>query len=180
MESVVENGTGRSAKIKFFNIAGKTSTAQRVDGNGGYKGYVSGFIGYPVNVKERFIVYAYVDNPKEHYYGSVVAAPIVREVMSHILYRKKEFDKLALEDESDTSVLDSGKVRHSSARKVKAGDGPTLVGLDKRSVKRILNKINVKMRESGIGIVQRQTPEPGAKINDNTVISLEYSPPSYD
>ncbi len=181
LESVVENGTGGSAKIKFFNIAGKTSTAQRVDNNGGYKGYVSGFIGYPVNVKNRFVVYAYVDNPKEHYYGSVVAAPVVREVMSHILYRKKEFDKLALDDETETNgVLDTVKVRQSSPRKIKDGDVPNFIGLDKRSVKKLLEKMNVNFRETGIGIVESQSPPAGTKITSKTIINIEYSPPSYD
>lgn len=180
LSGVVEQGTGKSAQIKFFKIAGKTSTAQRVDHNGGYKGYISGFIAYPVNVNERFIVYAYIDNPKEHYYGSVVAAPVVREIMTHILYRKKEFDKLAIENEQEANNLDFVKVRQSATRIKQDGVVPDLVGLDKRSVKKIIDKLNLNIREQGIGIVQEQSPKPGSKITDKTIISLEYRPPKYD
>ncbi len=61
----VNDGTGTNARIDHFEIAGKTSTAQRVDGNGGYQGYVSGFIGFPMNVNRRFVVFVYVDNPQK-------------------------------------------------------------------------------------------------------------------
>ena len=96
MEKAVEDGTGTNAKIKHFSIAGKTSTAQRPNSDGGYKGYVPGFIGYPTNIQERFVVYVYVDNPKgKHYYGGTVAAPVFKKVTEHILFKNKEFNQLA-------------------------------------------------------------------------------------
>ena len=45
---------------KFENpIAGKTGTAQRPSPNGGYEGYVSGFIGFPQNVDKKFVLLVY-------------------------------------------------------------------------------------------------------------------------
>ena len=38
--------------IPYFKIAGKTSTAQRPDKEGGYSGYIPGFVGFPVNIKD--------------------------------------------------------------------------------------------------------------------------------
>ena len=72
--------------VKHFEIAGKTSTAQKADQSGGYSGYVSGFIGYPVNVDKRFVVFVYVDEPKKAYYGNTVAAPIFQKIIKRILY----------------------------------------------------------------------------------------------
>ena len=51
----VEDGTGGQARIPYFKIAGKTSTAQRPDKEGGYSGYIPGFVGFPVNIKDRFV-----------------------------------------------------------------------------------------------------------------------------
>ena len=61
----VYNGTGGNAKIEHFQIAGKTSTAQKPAKGKGYDGYIPAFIGYPVNVDKRFVIYVYIDSPKE-------------------------------------------------------------------------------------------------------------------
>ena len=60
----VYNGTGGNAKVKHFQIAGKTSTAQKPSNKGGYEGYIPAFVGYPTNVKNRFVIYVYLDSPK--------------------------------------------------------------------------------------------------------------------
>ena len=76
----VYNGTGGNAKIEHFQIAGKTSTAQKPSKNG-YDGYIPAFIGYPVNVEKRFVVYVYIDSPQgERYYGNLVAAPVFQKL----------------------------------------------------------------------------------------------------
>jgi cell division protein FtsI (penicillin-binding protein 3) len=93
---VVDNGTGSTAAVEYFKIAGKTSTAQKIDSNGGYKGYIGGFLGYPVDIKDKFLVYVYVDEPTENgYYGSVVAAPAFKKIVKNILYKRKEYNRLA-------------------------------------------------------------------------------------
>jgi len=67
----VEDGTGKNAIVPHFTIAGKTSTAQRIEG-GEYKGYIAGFIGFPMNITKKFVVLVYVENPKKAgYYGSL-------------------------------------------------------------------------------------------------------------
>ena len=71
----VDSGTGDKAKLKFFKIAGKTSTAQRADAKGGYRGYISGFIGFPVNVRDRYVVYVYIEDPQDGHYGNEVGRP---------------------------------------------------------------------------------------------------------
>lgn len=90
----VERGTGEKAKIKGFKIAGKTGTAQRPV-KGVYEGYISSFIGFPLNTKNKFVVYLYVENPKKNgFYGGQVAAPIVRELIHYLLYTHKEYQNL--------------------------------------------------------------------------------------
>lgn len=178
---VVEDGTGGRAKINHFTIAGKTSTAQRVDPKGGYKGYVPGFIGYPVNIDKRFIVFAYVDNPtKKGYYGNQVAAPIFKNITKNILYKNRKFNKLSHIKEDNHKTLDNISIKYSSKRKIVKGIVPNLVGLDKGSAFKILDSLSALYSHRGFGIVKRQYPEAGSILSKSTVVKLKFSAPSYE
>lgn len=84
LESVVAQGTGRSAYINKHRVGGKTGTAQKVK-NGAYmdNNYILSFIGFmPANDPE-VIVYVAIDNPKGVVqYGGTVAAPIAKNVLN--------------------------------------------------------------------------------------------------
>ncbi len=186
MLETVEDGTGKNAQISYFQIAGKTSTAQKADGNGGYSGYIPGFIGFPVNVEKKFVVYAYVDSPgKGHsYYGNTVAAPIFKKVTEYILYKNKEFKKLA-QDESfknDDAFNDISKKKkkRSVSSSYKSGFVPSFVGLDKKSASSLAKKIGLDLIHNGIGVVHSQAPDAGSKKEGDTVVKLQYAPPRYD
>lgn len=175
----VENGTGGNTKIDMFTIAGKTSTAQRVSPTGGYRGYVSGFIGYPSNVKDPFIVYVYVDNPKgRYYYGNLVAGPVFKKITEYYLFKNKDFSNLAIDEDKSMNKFDTVKIQHSSARIVSRSKIPNFIGLDKKSSGNIAGKLNLKVRHQGIGVVTEQLPAAGQDLNDETVVILKYSPPS--
>ena len=86
----VEDGTGKSARLKHFRIAGKTSTAQRPSAEEGYRGYIPAFLGFPVGTDPSIVIYVYVDDPKgSRYYGNQIAAPVFQKIAHHILYRGK-------------------------------------------------------------------------------------------
>lgn len=81
-------GTGVSAKVDGFPVAGKTGTAQKVNPNGrGYLkgGYISSFAGFIPANDPRFVIFVAVDHPKKKnsYYGSEVAAPIFSRIASY-------------------------------------------------------------------------------------------------
>ena len=184
---VVDAGTGAPVQIPHFKIAGKTATAQRVDRNGGYRGYVSGFIGFPVNVDRRFVIYVYVDNPRSGgYYGAQVAGPVFKNLAQYMLYKNKDIRKLAdNEDEpilaaKDKSAIDLVQERVSSTRSLDPNSVPNLVGLDKISTTTIANRMNLHLVHQGMGVVTSQTPAAGTPIGSDTVIKLEYSPPNYE
>ncbi len=175
----VENGTGPAAKVPLFKIAGKTSTAQRVSPEGGYRGYVAGFIGYPANVKNPFIVYAYVDNPKGRiYYGNTIAGPIFRKITEYLLFKNKDFSNLALEDEETINKMDTVKIKHSSTRVVTKGKVPNFIGLDKRSSATLGKKTKTKLIHQGMGVVFEQEPAPGEALKEDSAVVLKYRPPS--
>jgi cell division protein FtsI (penicillin-binding protein 3) len=89
LESVVDDmeGTGTTAKIPGYRVAGKTGTANRVDPKSGrYDGYTSSFAGFAPADKPRVTVYCAVQNPKKgSYFGSDVCGPVYKRVMKFAL-----------------------------------------------------------------------------------------------
>ncbi len=184
LTKVVEDGTGTTAQIPFYTIAGKTGTAQRVNQNGGYSGYISSFIGFPVNVDKRFVIFVYIDNPKtKSYYGGAVAAPVFKKIAQYILYKNKEHETLAINKNkaaSDKQLIDSIKVQDSSTRVFGNDRMPNLIGLDKTSVKEIEKKMGLNLNHQGMGIVEKQSINPGAFINKEVQVLLQYKAPMYE
>ncbi|MGY1435113.1 peptidoglycan D,D-transpeptidase FtsI family protein [Streptomyces reniochalinae] len=89
LESVVSDmeGTGTTAKIPGYRVAGKTGTANRVDPKTGrYHGYTASFAGFAPADKPRVTVYCAVQNPKKgSYFGSDVCGPVYKKVMKFSL-----------------------------------------------------------------------------------------------
>jgi cell division protein FtsI (penicillin-binding protein 3) len=178
----VEEGTGSQAKIPYFKIAGKTSTAQKASVNGGYEGYIPGFIGYPVNVKNPFVIFAYVDEPDEkRYYGNQIAAPIFRKVAEYMLYKTKEFDQMAIKKPRIGKDIDKVTFKQSAAKRfISKAVVPNFIGLDKKSSQKLATKMNIKILPTGMGVVSTQSPKPGSVANTSTEITLNFSPPEYE
>jgi membrane peptidoglycan carboxypeptidase len=87
MEAVIERGTGRSAQIDSYTVAGKTGTAQKVE-NGRYSStdYTVSFVGFVPSRKPVFTIVVVVDSPhRVSPYGSTVAAPIFRRIAAAAL-----------------------------------------------------------------------------------------------
>ncbi|MFA4988615.1 MAG: penicillin-binding transpeptidase domain-containing protein, partial [Candidatus Omnitrophota bacterium] len=79
---VVEEGTGRMAKIEGFSAAGKTGTAQKLEEDGSYSHnkFVASFIGFAPAEDPLVAVVVTVDDPHPYYFGGVVAAPVFQKV----------------------------------------------------------------------------------------------------
>ncbi len=89
LEGVVKDGSGKKAYIEGYRVGGKTGTAQKYENGHIAQGkYVSSFVGFfPANAP-KYLALVIVDEPQGAYYGSVVAAPVAREVFEGIISLK--------------------------------------------------------------------------------------------
>lgn len=86
LTGVVERGTGRRAKIKGVNVAGKTGTAQKViNGEYSHNKFYATFIGFAPAEDPRVAVVVTFDEPHPSHYGGTVAAPVFKEVVTDTL-----------------------------------------------------------------------------------------------
>jgi cell division protein FtsI (penicillin-binding protein 3) len=82
LKDVVSVGTGTSAQIPGYQVAGKTGTAQKPDSRGGYSTdrYVASFVGFVPASKPRLVVLVAVDEPHRAIWGGSVAAPAFQQI----------------------------------------------------------------------------------------------------
>ncbi|HLE88085.1 MAG TPA: penicillin-binding protein 2 [Candidatus Brocadiaceae bacterium] len=89
LKKVVTEGTGKNANLLEYDVAGKTGTSQKADGDGGrysHEKHVGSFIAYAPAEHPRICVLVMINEPRNGaYYGSTVAAPVVREIIRRSL-----------------------------------------------------------------------------------------------
>ncbi|MDD5020716.1 MAG: penicillin-binding protein 2 [Endomicrobiaceae bacterium] len=101
LKGVVDNGTGKGAKIEGYTVGGKTGTAQKIDktiGKYSKKYYVSSFCGMIPAMKPKLVILVLFDEPQGDYYASSVAAPvfakIARRTMQYLNIPKDDIAKI--------------------------------------------------------------------------------------
>ncbi len=97
LTGVVEEGTGKMARVSGFTSAGKTGTAQKLDPNGAYSHnkFVGSFVGFAPAEDPLITIVVSLDEPHPAYYGGVVAAPVFRAVAGDVLRYLKTKQALA-------------------------------------------------------------------------------------
>lgn len=101
LRSTVESGTGQKAKVKGYDIGGKTGTAQKLPRS--EDKYVVSFIGFAPVDDPQVVVYVTIDEPEgeEYYDSSSIACGLSASIMKQI------FPFLSIystEDTNDTPV----------------------------------------------------------------------------
>ncbi len=87
LEGAVEaDGTGSRAAIKGYQVAGKTGTVRKAAA-GGYATdrYLSIFAGLAPASRPRLALVVMINEPRNDYYGGLVAAPVFSKVMADAL-----------------------------------------------------------------------------------------------
>ena len=183
LTKAVGEGTGTNAQIPFFQIAGKTGTAQRVSKTGGYKGYIPSFAGFPVNIENRFAIYVYIDDPRGGYYGNTVAAPVFKKVAEYMLLKNNDLSKLAVDDKKNAPNQVSDNVKVKSASIVRFHGlhvVPNFIGLDKKSARQLATQAGIELSVKGMGMVNSQSLPAGTSLTTGGTVALEFSAPKYE
>jgi cell division protein FtsI (penicillin-binding protein 3) len=74
-------GTGTEATIPGYSVAGKTGTAQKPNGHGGYSNqYDASFVGFLPATDPQVEIMVVVDSPQTSHFGGSVAAPAFEQI----------------------------------------------------------------------------------------------------
>jgi membrane peptidoglycan carboxypeptidase len=186
MEAVVEEGTGKSARISGYTVAGKTGTAHKVI-NGGYSPseYNASFVGFVPSRNPELAIIVVIDSPHgKGYMGGAVAAPIFKRVaeasMRHlgiaptvnapppvlVAHRVNE------DVPPIVPVVNDGSNTRVERTRVDDGLMPNLVGMSAREATRVLTSLAMTSRPNGAGFVLEQSPAAGTVLVPGTACVL--------
>ena len=139
MTEVVNDGTGKNAKIEGYAVAGKTASAQKLDDNAENEVYVASFVCFAPADDPKVAILVGVDNTHDGYRsGGAVAAPIAKQVMEPTLeylsverkYTPEEIAKLSktTPDLAGKTVSAAKSLAANEGLKVKiVGKGDTVI-----------------------------------------------------
>ena len=85
MEYVVSEGGAGGAKVTGYRVGGKTGTANKVEDGKYGDNYYSSFIGMAPMDDPQVAILVVVDSPKGAFYGSTVACPIAKSILTDVL-----------------------------------------------------------------------------------------------
>lgn len=161
LESVVTNGSGRSAYIEGYRVGGKTGTAQKVE-NGKYLvgNYILSFIGFLPADDPKIVVYVAINNPKRVVqYGGVVAAPVAKAILTDAI---EALDIKRREGDSEMKY-DWDDKKYYTVKNV--------VGKTPKEATKILSNFVLKYSGSGDVIVD-QSPKAGTRLEEGSTVRL--------
>jgi len=92
LHGVVSGGTGKTARVEGYKVAGKTGSAQKALPGG--KGYASGkfvasFVGFLPISDPRVTILVVVDEPKGTHWGATVAAPVFQQAARGAMWQMR-------------------------------------------------------------------------------------------
>ena len=201
---VVEDGTGTSARLGSFLVAGKSGTA-RWNGGDGYEAgaYSSSFVGYFPADRPQLVVFVKLDRPQDAYYGGAVAAPVTRATMEAALAASStplDLGALLASVREEPAAPMSPDVGATFAARILdppapplsfrteepqtvSGDGvtlPDLSGLPARIAVRRLHALGLRVSRIGVGDVFGSVPRPGARVLPGDTVRLSYRGASHE
>ena len=196
MEEVVVRGTGTRAKIPGYTVAGKTGTAQKVV-NGQYSRseYNASFVGFVPSRDPAFVIVVVVDSPhgRNLYYGGSVAAPIFQRIADAALRHQGIPPSINAAPPVLVARREEARERPTSgpaalpAIVTLAGTSsgsaalfPDLRGLGARDAVRMLARLGLTARVTGVGVVVEQEPAAGSPIERGSVATLRLDRDSHD
>jgi cell division protein FtsI (penicillin-binding protein 3) len=193
---VVEDGTGTSARLASFSVAGKSGTARLNFGDGYEQGaYYSSFVGFFPAEAPQLVVFVGLDRPQGEYYGGAVAAPVTRATMEAALAaRATPLDRGALlrsarrEEIMPATNLPPARFASSTMSSMMEPEPtpvvaevidrtasvslPNVSGLPSRVAARRLHALGLRVSSLGTGTIVGTEPRAGERVQPGDTIRL--------
>lgn len=161
LESVVSNGTGRTAYIENYRVGGKTGTAQKVL-NGRYlnNNYILSFIGFLPANNPKIVVYFAIDNPKGvPQFGGVIAGPPAKAILTDAI-KVLNIEKPSGGMEKEYTYLDK-----------KYKTVPDVTGMNISDAKKRLKGFTIEIKGNGKKVLY-QSPERNCQILEGETVRI--------
>ena len=199
LRGVVDEGGGSRAALEDYTSGGKTSTAQKPDGKGGYSNekLVTSFIGMAPAMEPKIVVFVALNEPKGNVktmFGSRLAAPSFANICEKVLkYMKVPPDKNVKKNgEGVSNLVELTKAHGENIENLNdknsvviASDDsnngsnknivPDLLGKSLKAAMQTVNKIGLKAIYDGDGIVVKQLPPAGKPFPASRILRIKLS-----
>ena len=175
LSHTVENGSGKSAAIDGWNVAGKTGTSKKlIDGQYSEKEFISSFVGYFPYENPQLLCLIILDSPdvsRNLHWGGISAAPVFKSVMDRII----NIDKSITISRSKNQRVknDPILIQKNYKMKIEYVEMPNLIGKTVRDAFSDLKKVGIKPQISGRGLIVSQSIEAGTKIEKESICILK-------
>ena len=187
-----KDGTGKNATIPGYEVAGKTSTAQKANPKGGYfeDQYYASFVGAVPADDPKLVILVSVDNPEGGHYGNEVAAPTFARLggraLAYLGVAAKDGTVAAPEVialAEDSPELVDGFIPDLDVqpplpghRKVEFTTGlPDFTGLTLAQALAEAEKAHVELRATGTGLAVGQDVPPGP-VQAGATVTVHFQP----
>jgi hypothetical protein len=202
-EGVILRGTGKRAALEGYRAAGKTGTAQKIEG-GRYSNskYVSSFIGFAPLPKPRITILVQIDEPKVGHYGGDVSAPYFQRIAQETLMLLRvlpdqdmplpKMAPLAADAGSEDYRPNATPVQPLAALAEKqaeeqildaisvqvGGDLVTLPDFRGKAKRKVLDRctdLRIRLQSTGSGVAVYQWPLPGTLLPAGSICNVTFS-----
>ena len=206
LEGVTQDpGTGVTAALDGYEVAGKTGTAQEVDpATGAYSRtkHDSSFIGFAVEVQPKIVILTSLDQPPGLYYSSDTAAPLFHDVLNAVANRfslpsktvqlagvgrsterthgSQAQDRVSISQANPVPVStrpEPLKWQGTTATGTMIWTTPSFEGLTAREAMNFLRGHDFKLKMRGAGVVRGQSPRQGEPLAEGGTIRLSLGDP---
>jgi cell division protein FtsI (penicillin-binding protein 3) len=188
MEAVaVEGGTGMSAAVEGYKVAGKTGTAQKVDPITKWYSVdkrTASFVGFVPADNPRLTILVVIDEPKTSPYGGVVAAPAFSAIaLQSLCYlkvppdqplkkRPETIEAKAVPPADQVPVAAEGTIYNAA----EGSRMPDFRGMSMRQALRSMEKHGLNVKLIGSGRAVEQNPLAGHRVSPVDQVWVRFAP----
>lgn len=168
LRSAIEHGSGKRAEVPGFNVAGKTGTAQLVEGGRySHSKMVTSFAGFAPSDDPQMAGLLVLWEPQGAFYGGIIASPVFARLVEKVL--------------PYLGVERKGKVASGNRQVVV----PDVGGLGIGEAMKILQQAQFRVEVVGEGTrIIGQVPAPLAEVDEGTLVyiytDVDYVPSGSD